>query len=175
MLISDKRLWENHVKKARESGEVLPDVPFDDVKSFVERGEFDIEFHPEGNLRVEFDAMDEVLPLLGQREWSILLAPPDGPEFVCSDHPVAIVWKGARDGPIGYGLRNTEVFFPLGRRVGFYGVFERALKSVVSCRPMNVAIMNSHVVNGAERHVYSAREHFSVWDGEKVKEMRCEV
>lgn len=175
MLVSDKRLWDNHIRKAREAGEELPDVTFDAAKSFVESGEYDVVFHPQGNLRVEFNALGEVLKLLGRRDWSVLVAPDDGPEFVCSDHPVALVWKGTGGGPIGFGLQNTEVFLPLGPRVGFYGVFERPLKQVVACRPINVAIMNTHVVNSAERHVYSLRERFSIWRGNQVQEVHCEV
>jgi hypothetical protein len=175
LLISDKRLWERHMKGAREAGEELPDISFEEFKSFIERGQYDFVFYPEENLRVEFNALDEVLPLLGQRYWSVLIAPDDGPEFICCDHPVTLVWKGARQGPVGYGLRNTEVFFPLGRRIGFYGVYESPLKEVVNCRPLNVGIMNQRLLNGAERHVYSAQETFTIWYKDNLHKVRCEV
>lgn len=140
----------------------------------MERGNYNFVFHPEGNLRTEFNALDKVLPLLGQRTWSVLVAPPEGPEFICSDHPVTLVWKGGREGHVGYGLRETEVFFPLGRRVGFYGVYETPLKPVVTCRPLNVAIMNQRLLNSAERHVYSAVESFAVWYKDSIQAVRCE-
>lgn len=175
MLASDKGLWESHVRKARESGEHIPDVPFEEFKSFIEKGNYSYVFHPEENLRVEFNAMDEVLPLLGQRAWTVLVAPPNGPEFICSDHPVTLEWRGNRKDPVGYGLRETEVFFPLGRRVGFYGVYESPLRPVVMCKPQNVAIMNSRIMHNAERHVYSALENFSVWRNGSIQEIRCEV
>lgn len=175
MLASDKGLWESHVRKARESGEHIPDVPFEEFKSFIEKRNYSYVFHTEGNLRIEFNAMDEVLPLLGQRTWTVLVAPLDGPEFICSDHPVTLEWKGGRKSPIGYGLRETEVFFPLGRRVGFYGVYESPLRPVVMCNPLNVSIMNSRIMNNAERHVYSALENFSVWHNGSIQEIRCAV
>lgn len=174
LLASDKRLWERNLEKAREAGEQMPEVSFEKFKSFVESGKYSFVFHPEGNLRVEFNALDEVLPLLGQRTWSILVAPPEGPEFICSDHPVVLVWKGRREGPVGYGLRNTEVFFPLGRRVGFYGVYEKPLKPVVNCRPLNVAIMNRHSFSNAEKHVYSALQSFVIWHNNEFVNVRCE-
>lgn len=142
LLASNKKLWERHVQKARESGEDIPKVSFEAFQSFVERGDYKFVFHPEGNLRTESNALDKVLSLLGQRTWSVLVSPPNGPEFVCSDHPVTLVWKDGREGPVGYGLRETKVFFPLGRRVGFYGVYETPLKPIVTCRPLSVAIMN---------------------------------
>ena len=176
LVVSDKGVWDHHVKKARESGEEIGDsASFEDVKRFFEEGNYKIEFHPEGNLRVEFRAFDELLPLLGQRTWSVLVAPHEGPEFVCSDHPVTLTWKSGRSGPVGFGLKETEVFFPLGRRVGFYGVFESPLKPVVPCNPVHVATLNRRVAWNAERHAYSALESFIVWHEGKVREVHCEV
>lgn len=176
LLVSDRKIWDHHVEKAREAGEAIGNgVSFEDAKRFVEGGNYRIEFHPQGNLRVEFHAFDELLPLLGQRTWSVLIAPPDGPEFICSDHPVTLVWKGRRSGPVGFELKETEVFFPLGRRVGFYGVFESPLKPVVQCRPINVATLNRRVLSSAERHVYSALETIIVWHNGAIREVRCEV
>ena len=174
MLVSDRKLWETHVRKARAAGEDIDEkVTFEAVKEFVEGRKYRIEFHPAGNLRVEFKALDDLLPLLGQRSWSLLIAPDDGPEFICSDHPVTLVWKHGRRGPVGYGLKETEVFFPLGRRVGFYGTFESPLKLVVNCKPGNVATMNMRVAHHAERHVYSSLESFSMWHEGQIREVTC--
>lgn len=175
MLASDRNLWESHVRKARESGENIPDVPFEEFKSFIKKGKFSFEFQPEENLRVEFNALDKILSLLGERTWSVVVTPPKGLEFICSDHPVTLEWKGSRKDPVGYGLRETEVFFPLGRRIGFYGVYESPLQPVVQCKPLNVAIMNMRVMNNAERHVYSALDTFSVWRNNSIEEIRCDV
>ncbi|WP_394807514.1 DUF4238 domain-containing protein [Nitrosomonas sp.] len=165
LLVSDKKIWDHHVKKTCAAGEDISDsVSFEDARQFVENGNYRIEFHPQGNLRVEFHAFDELLPLLGQRTWSVLVAPSDGPEFICSDHPVTLAWKSGQSGPIGFKLKETEVFFPLGRHVGFYGVFESPLKPVVRCKPGHVATMNKRVAWNSERHVYSSIESFFVWD-----------
>jgi hypothetical protein len=164
LLVSDKHIWDHHVARARHAGqEIQETVTYEQVKQFVEARKYEIDFLPEGNLRVEFSAFDELLPILGERTWSVLVAPDDGPEFICCDHPVTLVSKRGAPGPLGYGLRDTEVFFPLGRRVGFYGVFEAPLKTVVVCQPGHVATMNKRLVEGAERHVYSALPHFSIW------------
>jgi hypothetical protein len=174
LLVSDKKIWDHHVNKARESGvDINDDVSFQYMKQFIEERRYRIEFSPEDNLRVEFHAFDELLPILGQRMWSVLIAPDDGPEFICSDHPVTLVWKGGKSGPVGYGLRDTEIFFPLGRRVGFYGVFEDPLRPVVKCKSGHVATMNRRVAWNAERHVYSALESFFLWHKGKIREVRC--
>lgn len=174
LLVSDKKIWDHHVKKAREAGENISDsVSFEDMKRFVEERKYRIEFSTEENLRVEFNAFDELLPILGQRTWSILVAPKDGPEFICSDHPVTLVWKNRRRGPVGYELKETEVFFPLGRRIGFYGVFEMPLQPVVNLKPSHVATMNRRVAINAERHVFSALHSFSMWHDGQIREVMC--
>ena len=173
ILISDKKIWEHHLKKARESGEnINDDVPFDDVKRFIEERKYRIEFSPGSNLRVEFHAFDKLLPILGQRTWSVLVAPNNGPEFICSDHPVTLISKSGKDGPLGYGLKETEVFFPLGRRVGFYGVFETPLRPVVKLEPYQVARMNERVALNAERHVFSALESFFMLVDHQIREVQ---
>jgi hypothetical protein len=175
LLVSDKKIWDHYVTKARAAGEDMDDVSFEKTKRFVEDDAYDIEFQPEGNLRVELNTFNGLLPLLGQRTWSVLIAPSDGPEFVCSDHPVTLTWKAGRSGPIGFGLQETEVFFPLGRRVGFYGTFESPLNKVVNCRPGHVATMNMRVLQSSDRHIYSANESFFVWDAGQIREVFCKI
>jgi len=174
LLVSDKKIWDHYQKKMREAGEpVNESVSFEDMKHFVENRNYRIEFHPQGNLRVELHAFNELLPILSQRTWSVLVAPKEGPELICSDHPVCLTWKGGRRGPLGYGLKETEVFFPLGRRVGFYGVFETPLHRVVNLTPGHVATMNTRVALNAELHVFSALERFAMWHRGQVREVAC--
>jgi len=174
LLISDKQVWEHHVRKARENGENIPNsLSFEEMKSFIEKRNYEIKFFPEGNIRAELNAFNNILSILGERTWSLIMAPPDGPEFICSDHPVAIAWKSGRQGPIGLGLRETEVFFPLSRRAGFYGTFEDPLKDVVHAKPGNVATMNQRVVFNAERHVFSPLESFAIWIDGDIKTIIC--
>lgn len=114
------------------------------MKRFIENREYKVEFYPEGNLRVELDTFDKIiLPLLGEGIWSLIIAPTEGTEFICSDYPVTINYKSGRDVPIGFGLRNTEVFFPFSRRAGFYGTFENPLKKVVYAKPWDVATITT--------------------------------
>jgi hypothetical protein len=176
LLVSDEKIWNSHIGMAQEAGEGIGEtVSFERAKQFVEEGKYTIDFHPGGNLRREANAADELLPLLGQRAWSVLVAPKGGPEFICSDHPVTVAWKRGHSGPAGFDLRETEVFMPLGRRFGFYGVYETPLAPVVNCEPCFVAKMNRRTASNAERHVYSALQIFFVWEDGDVREVRCGV
>lgn len=174
LLVSDKQLWEHHVRKARDNGENISDsISFEEMKRFIEERNYKIEFSPQSNLRVELNAFDNILQILGERTWSLIIAPQDGPEFICSDQPVVIEWKSGRQGPIGLGKRETEVFFPISRRAGFYGTFEDPLKEVVHAEPGNVATMNRRVMFNAERHVFSPLGSFVIWIEGDIKTISC--
>ncbi len=174
LLTSDKKIWKHHVQKAKEDGIDIPDsVSFEDMKRFVENGDYEIDFHPQSNLRVELQTFNKILPILHERTWSLIIAPSDGPEFICSDHPAALDFKSKRQGPIGLGLKETELFFPLTRRAGFYGTFEDPLKPVVHAKPGNVATMNRRVAFNAERHVYSCLDSFAIWFEGEIRIIDC--
>jgi len=175
LLVSDKKIFDHHLNKSQEAGYVAEtNVSFEQMKQFIEERRYRIEFAPKGDHRVEFHNFDQLLPILGQRIWSLLVAPSPGPGFICSDHPVALTWKNPDSRvPIGYGLKNTEVFFPLGPRTGFYGVYEDPLPTVIKIKPAQVAMMNWRVAQSAERHVFSATDTFFVWYKGEVREVDC--
>ncbi|TWJ17538.1 DUF4238 domain-containing protein [Geobacter argillaceus] len=176
MLVSKKEIFEHQVKKAREAGYLSQQnhSSYEDVKRFVEGGEYDIEFLPEGNLRIELETFDKILSVLGERIWSVFVAPPSGPTFICSDHPVTLVWKNERiDGPVGFGLKNTEVFFPLGPTVGLYGTYEQPQNEVVELSPTNVARLNRRIMDNAEKHVFSTTGSFYIRDESNIIEVPC--
>jgi hypothetical protein len=175
LLTSDEKIWAHHLKSAQEAGYIgETNISFEEYKRFNEQGEYKIEFTPESNLWIELGTFKKVLQILAQRTWSILVAPSSGLEFICSDHPVTLNWKDLdKRGPIGYGLKNTEVFFPLGPQTGLYGVYEDFLPPVVHMNPGQVALMNTRVSNSAERHVFSATDTFFLCDENKIIEIDC--
>jgi hypothetical protein len=173
LLHSDEKILAHHLKRAQKTGYISETgISFELYKQFMEEGK--VAFPPESNLRIELRTFDNLLKTLGQRTWSLLVAPASGPEFICSDHPVALTWKkSGRGGPIGYGLKNTEVFFPIGPQTAFYGVYEDFLPPVVHINPPQAALMNTHITNNAERHVFSTKRTFFLWDEDKIIEIDC--
>lgn len=173
LLVSDENTWSQNLKKAQEAGYVKEtNISYKEMNRFIEERRYKIEFASEDNLRVEFHAHKKLLPILGQRIWSLLVAPISGPDFICADHPVTLTWKNSDcNGSIGYGFKGTEVFFPLGPRTGFYGVYEESLSTVVTLTPAQVALMNSHVVQNAKRHVFTTKDTFFLWYNGALKEV----
>lgn len=174
MIFSDERAWKQHLRAAGFSSETEANISFEDMKRFVKEGEYTITFPTDSNLAIEFSTFNELLPVLGKRTWTLLVAPEEGPGFICCDHPVVLTWKNRRRGPVGFGLTRTEVFFPLGRRAGFYGVFEDPLEPVVKLTPTLVASMNAKVVFSAQRHVYSSKPEFLVHHENDIREVILE-
>jgi hypothetical protein len=171
LLVSQRTIFDHLVAQVREAGhlsEEVSQVPYEEVKRFIKDGQYDIACPRAGNQIVELQAFDSLLKLFARRLWSVCIAPSDGPEFVCSDHPVTLRWKepGMR-APIGFGLANTELCVPLSRKIGLYGVFEEELPPAVHLTEQGVAEFNHRVAANASRHVFSATETFVlILDGE---------
>lgn len=176
MLVSNKEVFENQVKKAIDTGYLSQqhNSTYEEVKRFVDGGEYDIEFSYEGNLRIEFETFDKILSVLGERIWSVFVAPTSGPNFICSDHPVTLSWNNERiNVPVGFGLKNTEVFFPLGPTVGLFGTYEQPLNEVVELSPSNVARLNRRILDNADKHVFSTTESFYILVEGNLIEVPC--
>jgi hypothetical protein len=164
LLVSDQRIYENHLRGAREAGHFTgSDVPFERIKRFVDGGEYTIEVEQHALIRTEMSAFDGVLNTIGRRVWSLLTASKEAPDFVTCDHPVTTVYKDrTRGGPIGVGLPHTELVFPIGPRHALYSVFEDPLRPVVPINARGVAAMNARVVAHADRQVYARTSTFRV-------------
>lgn len=171
MLVSDKQIYEHHLRKACEAGYITEsDVSFERMKEFVDSGRYTIEVATHGLIRTELSIFNKVLRCLGSRYWSLLDAAPDAPDFITCDHPVTLVFKDQEvQGPIGVGSRQTEIVFPLGPRQALLGVFEDPLKQVVSVNSKGVAATNTRVIRHADRQFYSHGTTVSVLrEGEVV-------
>lgn len=106
----------------------------------------------------------EVLrPLLWMRQWSLWTVANETPDLICSDNPVGLTWTIPDTGPWppGFGLRNTQVTFPLTRRIMIVGSFE-GQPDGLTMNDKDVAIANSCTGRQAGR-LFSAEEDF-VWE-----------
>lgn len=158
MLTSDRRLFEDHFAKAKEDGFVRQDaeVSFETMRKFIEDDQCTLTVSTSESLLLELGGFENALRLLGSRYWSLVTAAADAPDFVTCDHPVTLVFKDPkRGGPIGYGLPQTEVSFPLNTRQTLLGVLEDPLSPRLEARAEQVAGINSRTVYHADRQVYS--------------------
>jgi hypothetical protein len=159
---SDKQIWESEIRKAHEAGHLeSADASYEDAVKFIEADDFTVETPLDMHHQVEFEAQDEVLKIIGKRYWSLLVVEDDN--LICCDRPV-VLWPkpGALRGPMGLGTEMTEIIFPISSRLALYGVYEDALKPVISLNTKRVAGFNRKIVRCATTYVYSAEKTFLV-------------
>lgn len=171
LLASDQRLFEHHIAKAKEGGFVPRDaeVSFEAMRKFIHDDQYTVTVSKSESVSLELAGFENVLRLLGSRYWSLVTAATDAPDFVTCDHPVTPVFKDPnRRGPIGYGLPETEVSFPLNTRQALLGVLEEPLALRIEARASQVAAINSHTVYHANRQVYSKTASVAVLRREGV-------
>jgi hypothetical protein len=98
-----------------------------------------------------------------ERNWMLLIAGDDAGDFVTSDHPVVLMGAPssfAGRQPVGYGMTQTAVLFPVTRKLFLNGTFE-GQDGIHRLGREDVALLNSSVIFGAERQVYAHDERFT--------------
>ena len=158
ILGSNKSMYENHLAMAKRDGFVRDDanLPFGKAAALIKSGQCEIGVSSTESLSLELDGIDSIFEMLKSRWWSLVIADSKAPDLVTCDHPVAVVFKDQnRCGPIGYGLPDTEVSFPLGPRHAVIGVLENPLRPQFTASAEQVAALNSRTVWHAARQVYA--------------------
>jgi hypothetical protein len=164
MVLRSKESYDAHLRRTRDSGSVLPEVSYEDMKRMFDAGGFEATVNREYHIQQEFHLFETVLPLIFKRGWHLLRAPSSSAGFITSDHPFALSWSNQkmRNGPYapGLGLRETEIVFPLSSRLAVVGAFElRDAESDVSDEM--VASINGATVANALRQVYARDRNFT--------------
>ncbi|MBY0242340.1 MAG: DUF4238 domain-containing protein [Burkholderiaceae bacterium] len=157
--------FEKSMANAVRDGFVPPDhgLSFAEIRDFIEQDRYTIEVSTTQHVEDELRRIDVILPLLGQRHWILLRAAPGSGGFVTTDHPVILDWTEdrARGGfyPPGYGLRNTEVIFPVSQGLVMHGTFDGRHGGLDIDADL-VARINTDIIRNAQRQVYARDERF---------------
>lgn len=164
LVLARPERWESQTRKAAEAGYIDPDhkVSYEQAKEFHERGEYTIEVANAAHIRTEFHVFDPVLRTMVDRKWTLFVASVGSGGFLTCDHPVCLMNSNGEPPslmhPLGYGMTETTVLFPITRDLAAAGTFERGDK-VVELKPDQVAEINASVLHYAERQVYAADNH----------------
>lgn len=167
MVLSSREMYESQMKQARAGGHVAQEskATYDEVREFFERGEYSIKVANAQHIFTEFNVFEDVLRTLVARKWALCIAPADSGGFITSDHPICLMSSdgspSALRRPVGHGLTETTVLFPITRDLAAMGTFENE-DQVVTLSHDGVAAMNGFVIRHAERQVYAADEKFLV-------------
>lgn len=133
------------------------------MRQFIHDDQYTVTVSTSESLSLELAGFDNALRLLGSRY------------FMTCDHPVTPLFKDLnRRGPIGYGLPETEVSFPLNTRHAALGVLEDPLAVRIEARASQVAAINSRTVYHAARQVYSKTASVTVLGSGGISTLQCQ-
>jgi len=164
MMVATPDHFHAAVEKARAAGVRLPEkIDYDAMREFVRGEHYSIEVSQAWHVKQIFEMVDTLLPLLAARKWSLFVADDGSGDFITSDRPVALAWTSAPQQPgifgPGFGLTETDVTFPLSKKLAVLGRFEGDAGRFGADRP-RVATINSRTGMYCERFLCSSREDF---------------
>lgn len=99
------------------------------MKAAVDRSGIVVGAAQESLIEQEIALWPSILPLLEERQWTLMIAPPRSTGFVTSDRPFSLQGNDpamSRDAyGIGLGTRDTTITFPISHELAVIGSFER--------------------------------------------------
>lgn len=130
--LESKERWESQVRQLKEENPEFDDsVTYEEVKDFFEGKNYSIEVAREYHIHMELVQIETILPLLFGRNWLLLTSDAATSPFITSDNPVCLTWKEPEKIPPfyrhspGFGLKGTQVYFPVSKDLALIGDFER--------------------------------------------------
>ena len=178
-LLSSPERYESYRQQEKAAGKELPE--YETMKQFVESEDYDIGYGHGHHLKYELKTIDNaVFPLLSRRKWSLFIAEKGASDFVCSDHPVALISIGDPpkdpDHPYNFGgtglaQRNTELTLPLNRRMALFAIRDGS-SYTGTVDETTIACINGRTIRLATRQIYCSSLDFKFVDGGTIKNGR---
>ena len=155
---------ERYINTCLQAGIAENDIiPYEEQKEFVlDKSRYDIKINQEVHIRSEQENMEYLLNILYQRNWHLIISDEESGEFITSDHPVSLI-SLVKLPPlygIGYGMKKTEVYFPISKYLAFVGVFEdyENVNKTIKATKELVKDINMRTYNFAEKQVFSTKK-----------------
>ncbi len=182
--LATKERWESQVAGMGTSDR----VPYEDIKSFHEGGQYKVTVRREYQMATEFKLMPAVLEQLGKRLWTVYIVDEKHGEFITTNCPVTLSFVDPSKVPPlyrhspGFALKETEVFFPLTRRAAIVGRWDRGGDTQAANQPF-IAGVNTHMMLHSYGKVFSRHKEFLYadptgevfWDGNLLERAKGRV
>ncbi|MGO4393411.1 DUF4238 domain-containing protein [Variovorax sp. M-6] len=184
LVLAEKERWHSQLEQLKEATGQPPLVTYEEAKDFHERGEYTIEVPREQHIQTEIDLYNTLLELLGERDWTLYLVSGDEGELVTTNRPVVIAYTNPEEVPAlfrhspGFGLKNTEVYFPLAKHAALIGRWGGEYPAIVSPATQafigafnNLMIQNSYglVMSSARKVLYCDPLVRLQWDDKVIE------
>lgn len=166
LILATKERWESQVRQLKESGvSINDDISYEEIKKFHDSKAYRIEVAREYHIWLEFIGIEAILPYLDSRNWLLVRSTSNSGPFITTDNPVNLSWKEPdkippfyRTSP-GYGLKGTQVYFPVSKKVALVGEFDGPEGIVDGSREL-VALLNSRMLLFTYKQIYSPTLNF---------------
>lgn len=163
--ISTPARFERYIQRLRDRGVDVSDFSREELLEALNDPAIKCEVNQTWAIGQMFEIVKTLAPLVVARQWCVLVAEPDAPDFICSDNPVSLVlrhpspdrWCG-----IGWAMPDTCAIVPISKRIALYGLLDVKLPQHLSVSTRTVATMNTATLACAQKHVYSAIRDF-IW------------
>lgn len=172
--LATKERWEGQVAQMRRQGVHIPDLPYEDMKSFVDEKRYKLQLKTDFHIHNEFVGLEAIIPHLSNRLWLLVAASSQSGLFITSDHPVSLRWKHPEDIPPfyrdhpGFGLSDTQVIFLLSKSLALIGEFEDVEwhDDIIAApaSPELVASINTLMIGTSRCQIYAPSFNFK-FDG----------
>jgi hypothetical protein len=138
------------------------DKDYEQLRQWVLKGEYEIKQTSVGfNLRSMFESVQHVAEMLLEYDYQLLYAPKDY-YFVTSDTPVLTILpqpgKAAYLG-VGFGLKRTEAYFPLNKRVCLRLKRDRKSAEKHELHIRAIESLNRTIMANASKYLYCPQGH----------------
>lgn len=164
MVVADREIYEFELRSAKKAGYVAEsmNVPFEQMREFIERRKYTIEFPHGYHVVTEFDAQDTVLRTMAARNWLLLRAGGSN-EFITSDLPVILLPVQGSRMPAGFGIEGTTVLLPISPTLLAMGTFDGP-EGVCDIPSAHVASWNTTIAFRSTRFVFARSDKFQALD-----------
>jgi len=166
LILATKERWESQVRQLKESGvSINDDISYEEIKRFHDSKAYRIEVAREYHIWLEFIGIEAILPYLDSRNWLLVRSTSNSGPFITTDNPVNLSWKEPNKIPPfyraspGYGLKGTQVYFPVSKKVALVGEFD-GLEGNVDGSRERVAALSLKMLLSTYRQIYSPTLNF---------------
>ena len=136
-------------------------IDYEKQKKFIEdKSRYTLEVKQEVHIKSELKAIEDLVNILYQRNWYIIVSDETIGEFITSDYPVSIAPLNKSDNlqHIGFGIKNTEVCFPISKYLAFVGVFEdNEQKKFIATKDI-INKINKATYDFANKQIFSTKK-----------------
>jgi len=167
MMLSNENQWKEIQEGMKKNGYAVgKEIDYEKMKNFVESNNYEIEvnkdFSREFHIQILLKIVEEILPSLMFRKWSLGVTKNKSYEFVCSDSPVSLIWSKPVPGygAPGFEMENTKVIVPLAKNIVLLGRFEGESHRLFALEKQ-VACINRLSIIFAQRFIYSSRKNIN--------------